>query len=241
VLWPSRGCNPVRFFLEKRRSNIKNAREFLAEIGAEIIGYELGFFGDFELFLKLVWKHLLRIEPGQHNSIDLWNYLVRTFCVELYDRRFCEQKSSTVLNDDSFNNTDLLFENFLAHIDKVKKIIGDPGIRQTKELDRAFAYAPAMAAANSDYFKDLLPFMKSIKKVDSKGKEKYGRGFRPDKKQLFDLQTIRAVSKIIDDEAVFWEKIEFPEALLYNYYSRVQEFNFPKSIALLISLWNTSL
>ena len=60
----------------------ESAVDELTEFCAEAIGYELGFFGDYDLYLNLLWNYLANLEKLE--QIPLPAYAIRTFFVELF-------------------------------------------------------------------------------------------------------------------------------------------------------------
>ena len=238
--WITEEIESVRAFLDTRLQPYKDtAIDLLNEIAAEIIGYELGFFGNFDLFMRLVWNHLIDIAPKQQKTIDHWVYLVRTFCVELYERRFKLPKNGNSIDDNFFNNNDLLYESFIAHVEKTQRIIESLN-EQYGGFKSVLKYMKAKAASNAPQFKQLLPFLKYLNQLHEGGKKEDGKGFCPSIDTLSEDSTTQAISSITEG-AVYWDSIKHPEAVLYQFFDRDKDdMKVPQNIALILTFWNAA-
>lgn len=195
--------------------------DLLEELCAEIIGYELGFYGNYNLFMKLLWSHLKKAYPvlKQYKSASLETYIIRSFCVKLYEDYF----RSEIKPKDDFCNIDLLYEKLLDHIFQIDRITNK---YFSKDLnDRHF-----IAAKNSHYFISLYPIIK--KWHETLNLSQISR----DKSETKNDNTRYTLEKIMKGK-ICWEQVEFPEAVLYHIFSR-RSLKFNQAIATLLTFWN---
>ena len=189
----------------------------LKELVAEVVGFEIGFYGNYDLFLELVWKYLYFLCRLQEQNHPDNTYLVRTFFVYIFEKHFRHEK----ISESDFKDEDFLYKEFVAHIDKIIKIANIE--------DRKDKYI--IAARNTKTFKELLPWAKIL--------FKYVNEFKMirDDKELTSDNTINIVNSI--KEGLVWDGlVEAPEAILYNIFSNKKEQRFEESIATILTFSN---
>lgn len=203
-------------------------RHLLVELGAEVLGFRLGFFSDFDLFLEVLWDHLIEIEPVQRNVTPLYTYLLRTCFVQLFEN--CFQKgliSSRNLQDEIW-----LYGRLLEHVDRVERIVKD---RKTWTVEEKLLFA----ANHCQTLKALFPVADFLnQKIQEKEKT---RGFSyspPDGRQSLNVQD---AFNCISRGEVWFHGIEHPESLLYLIVQSGKKANFSTRIAGVLTFWNLSL
>ncbi|MGD0399186.1 MAG: hypothetical protein ABSC04_09770 [Syntrophobacteraceae bacterium] len=215
--WVGKKVPQVSHFLVQ-----KDHHEFwlklLSELAAEIVGFQLGFFGDYDLFLNLLWKHLSKIEPLQANNVPREVYILRTFYVYIFYNHFIlgEIEHKQVLDDD------FIYDKMKDHISRIEVILGHDITNKR-----------IIAAKNTDLFRDLYEVSKHI---FSKMKE---RPLALDVSAK-DSENTNAVWTSINSGESWPEEVEAPEAILYRIFQR-QDFPFQCSIAAILTFWNQAI
>lgn len=189
--------------------------KFLNELAAEVVGFELGFFGNYDLFLKLLWQFLKKIKPFQEKVSPMELYLVRSFYVYLFYEHFVHNniKKKEIYDDD------FIYSRWMQHVSHVEKITGDP-------FDRKHFFI----AKNTDLFKELYSFseylFKKMKKLN----------LQPNIDELNGHNSI-AIWKTIKEGKIWWGEIECPEAILYKIFEGPM-LTFSQEIAIILTFWN---
>lgn len=219
--------------------------DFLVELAAEIVGYECGFFSDFDLFFEVLVEHLTDIEPILKKYVSMDIYLLRTLFVEVFESRFREE----IITPKEFKDERFLYNHALQHIEKAGKIIDDyKNEKQRKSGNHALLPDTTdpwrtedkcfLAAGFAATLKELSDFASYLKDCINE--------FEETKKPLktkddrYSKNTDDAFS-IIKDGQVCWNDIQCPEALLYRITQDRKKLNFQSSIATILTFWNLSL
>jgi len=187
----------------------------MLESAAEVIGYELGFFGDYDLFLKLVWKYLDSICPLQNRPFPASTYLLRTFFVEIFERVFRDNDCTI-----SFKDEDIIYAALIKHIEKVEIIVE----RQIREKH-------FIAAKHCKDFKELYPFAQHLYN------EIKDYNMIQDASKLQDVNTERVIDHI-SKGMVWWQNIESVEPIIYKLIAKNEELKFEESMAAILTLWD---
>ncbi|RJO59866.1 hypothetical protein C4544_07565 [candidate division WS5 bacterium] len=206
----------IKSYLASRNEYAKHE---LYELYAEVIGYELGFFGDLELFLNLLWN--LLVELKKYEKITIEEYAIRSFFVEIYNNNFGSNPKTSKLRKKDFDNLDLLYEKFLTHMIKIEKIVDADIFGNSKYF---------IAAQNVSKFRDLYPIFKDL------ADDIRALKLRPHKKLLTSDNTISIRNKLFEGH-IWWDKIADPQAVLYHILN-AKKVNFNTKMATIISFWN---
>ncbi len=209
---------------------------FFNELAAEVIGFELGFFGDLDLFIKTLWPYLKKIELtlGDYSSLEV--YLFRTFCVEIWHKCFgavMERQGSPKVTIDNYRDDDFLYKSLINHIRKVEGLIG-------KLEKRNLAIASFMGI-----FKEIFPFIKDLySKIKDIEENQQVKIFH--QKAWVEDNNVKNITNHLLEGKVYWGKIEYPEAVLYNILKqkmkiRSKEKKFPFVMAIILTFWNAQL
>lgn len=189
----------------------------LNEIAAEIIGYVLGFYSDFDFYLEKVWKYLSE-EHGSNPDLVLDPYYVRTFVVDLF-RQGLPIKSGADISE----TLDHLYISFLSHLEKIETILSSSGFKiENKEF---------VASRNIKAIKDLYPYLNYLSAELSKYK-------LPQVDELCEENTLLVI-QFIERGEIWFDHICFPEAVLFHFFKNL-EISFNQEIALILSLWNVA-
>lgn len=198
--------------------------QFVTELAAEYIGYELGFFSDYELFLVRVWHYLKELAPMKALSSHLSIYAIRTYSVSLFERYLIYK----TIDDDYISDYDKIYEEIVAHIEKIEKIGGDD---TSDDVQLFYRLKYITAAYYAPKFKSLIPWMKNV----------FGPVIddiecRRDKSELSNSNTEEVFSSI--EKGAIWDgEIKFPEAVLYKIYQK-HEMAFKSNTAAIVTFWH---
>jgi hypothetical protein len=203
----------VKSFLTKTKGE-HNWFDLIEEIAAEIIGFELGFYGDFDLFARRLWEYLKLVlqedrtyehDPASFSEHRVKQYFIRSFCVKLYNDH--------VLGDaalDVFEDADLMYEKFYEHIQWVYgNVLGQKTPRSMMCFLAARYAKPLML------LKDVLVHIRGYLHGDGengwplpeKSETKKDRGQEK-------TNTGHVVEAILEGK-VWTRKVNYPEAILY--------------------------
>lgn len=188
------------------------------EFSAEIIGFEIGFFGDFELYLKLLWKYLYELNQYQNYSFP--KYAIRSFIIQIFEghfRRYADVPRVTKLE---FSDLDLLYSKFLSHMDKIETIVDE----------KIFPDKHFIAAENVKLLRDIYPFCSHLSKELSDLK------IRPAQDNLESRNTKKIVSDLFQGK-IWWEKINSPQAVLFHLFKK-DSIEFNTKVSTVMSFWN---
>lgn len=200
-------------------------RKLLEEIAAEIIGYELGFYGDNNYYDKLYWAYLGKTFQYLQESMRKEAYLLRGFMVKLYSEQqrhldsdkgaFCPSKADLFVQ----------LKDYISHVSTAIRV-SDPAWADEIQRERVF-----LAANFLQHVIDLLPVCEYLY-----GLSRAGELDRTSKKrdELEDPNTIGVVSVIIEGK-VYMEKINYPSAVLYLLNKKSRALNQVQKVAFIRS------
>lgn len=233
---------PISNFLKNKNPQYVDVwYSLLIEVLAEIIGFELGFFDDYDTFFEVVWDLLITLEPVQDKKKGLELYLARTFAVELYFRMF-SPRSEKRIDEAYFKKFENIFTDFILHIDRVErhiKLLLSPD-KPAQDLPDFFSFKDKklFAALNVELFQELYEiFIYAHNCIQSFADE--GRDIKPPYEDLSDKATLDACEGIFQGQ-VCWREISKPEALLYLLIKRRNSLDFRASMSTILTFWNAS-
>lgn len=194
--------------------------ELYIELIAEVIGFELGFFDNFNLFMKLLWGHLSEIMPYQ-KEICYDHYAIRSFYVELFIGHMRRIDDVTIVKKEDFEDLDKLYRRFIEHLIRIE------GITEKKLFpDKKF-----LAAENVKKFSELYNFTRALftvlKDLDIRIE-----------KRVLGYKSTKNIYDCISDGKIWWENIDYPDAILYKFFNQGHKMSHESKIALILSFWN---
>lgn len=214
----------LNFLDDKAESSQRQWIKLLEEVLAEIIGFELGFFKNFDLFLELLWEHLKSIDPMLDIRTDLHQYVFRSMALMLFNERFNKRS----ITDEEFDDDIFVYNKLLVLIDKIDKIMN----RASNNKNSSFPDKKIFAAINAKTLRELLPIFKKLhRKI---------RGLAPAAKGLTSVNTQKVFNDISSGK-IYWGGISSPEAVLYKVFLERKNMTFRSNIATIITYWNFSL
>jgi hypothetical protein len=190
----------------------------IIELSAEVIGFELGLFGNYELYFRLLWNYLNELDPFQ--EIPISSYAIRTFFIELFEGHFRTHTNINKIRKTEFHSLDFLYNKFVSHMDRIEKTIGKKIFQ-----DKYF-----IAAQNVKMFKDLYPFCEHL------SKEMLNLKLRPSKRLINTNNTKSVVDSLINGR-IWWDEINSPQAILSHLF-KINDIKFNTRIATILSFWN---
>lgn len=193
--------------------------DLVIELTAEVVGFELGFFGNYDLFLKFLWEHLAAIDPYQRKRVPIATYAIRTFFTKIFEGHFRKYSNIEKVSKEDFTNFDFLYQKLIEHMDLIEKTIGGD----------LFANKHFIAGGNAKLFKELYPFALHLSKRISE------LNIRPDKRSLT-LKNTKEVVKYLKDGRIWWKEILHPEAIIYHLLQT--HLDFKTRIASILTFWN---
>lgn len=220
--------NPVVKEFLQDMSSPQSWHHFLVELAAEVLGFQLGFFSDLDLFLKVLWDHLIEIEPMQKGFTPLWPYLIRTFYVQLFEGCFRQG----VISTENFQDETWLYSELLKHVDKIENIVKT---RKTWKTEEKLLFA----ANHCQTLKALFPVAKDLNQKIKDKEKKDGFGYSPPDHR--GTHNIRDAFNCISSGEVWFYGIDYPESLLYLIIQSRKKADFPTRIAEVLTFWNLSL
>jgi hypothetical protein len=195
----------------------------LSELAAEVIGFEMAFYGDFDLFMKRVWNLISDLEPIFTDLMGLYFYSFRTFFVWLYDNHFRRKNISKT----QFEDCEFCFREYQRHIKTAAKIMGKnfPDVNFKPKED-------AKLLCKLYEFAQLLHLFLSEYKLSGKESELNEKNT----KEVF--ESIRA-------GRIWLGSIRSPSAVLYkiwntNWNTEENKIPFESQIACILSFWNAN-
>jgi hypothetical protein len=225
--WLEKDNSVVNDFL-RDMSSPQSWHHFLVELAAEVLGFQLGFFSDFDLFLEVLWDHLIEIEPMQKGLTPLWPYLIRTFFVQLFEGCFRQR----VISPENFQDEIWLHNELLKHVEKVEYIVRD---RKTWPIEEKLL----LAANHCQTLKKFFPFAKDLnQKIQDQEIEDGFSYSPPDHRQSRNIQD---AFNCISSGEVWFSGIDYPESLLYLIIQSREKANFSTRIAEVLTFWNLGL
>jgi len=197
-----------------------NYYDFIIELTAEIIGFELGFFGKYDRFFELIWNHLSEIDPYQMAHIPISEYAIRSFFLELFEGHFRPKSDARKISKQEFTNLDLLYEAFIQHMCRIEAFVKKPYF-----TDKEFIAARSVKA-----IRNLFPLAqhlsKTIRNIITV----------PNPHSLMHGKT-KEIVVALKNGTIWWDKIKYPEAVLFAIFED-SNVNFKTRIATIISFWN---
>jgi|AMWB02.1.fsa_nt_gi hypothetical protein len=207
--------------------------KYIQEIVAEIIGYELGFCGQYELFIESVWSYLGKtIVNDEENCPPPELYAMRTFFVSLWHENYGHESSKLEISDEKFSE-DYIFGKFLEHMDEIKPY-----------CNLNFTRKYFVIAGNIKIVKQLWPFINNLYHQLISLEKKKNIVIRSIPDWLKDKKSIEIVDKLFLGE-IHWHDIKYPEAVLChilknkNMIAAKDKFRF--EIASIITFWNAQI
>lgn len=218
----SRNLPEVRQFLSNKSLNESYSWiSTLTEFTAEVIGFELVFFGDFKKFLEVVWGHLINIDRYQNQHVSLESYAMRTFFVQLFIGHFRRSSHVDYVTKKQFTeDLDYLYEKIIEHMDLIESIT-NTNLFKKKEFS---------AANNAKLFTEIYPYACNLNKQIIKHKLKV------DKRALKTKNTLEVTKQLVNGK--LWpSEVASPEAIIYNLIN-MKKISFKTRIATILTFWN---
>lgn len=222
--WISLDSEPVRRLVEEHKGALGDALingilRFLMEAAAEVIGFQLGFYGDVDEFMRCAWNYFGKIFSGRDAALQ--PYVMRTFCVEMFHHIFRSPDKANVWRNFGSNMDDahdFLYGRMKAHIDKVEKITG-------KRLGDDF-----FVCDNIRFLHNVIFVLQGLNRFLT---DKFDL---PKIRELDDRNT-RLVFDSIHQGNVWTGKIRYQEAILYHCLKMEQDMTVPQAISLVLTFW----
>lgn len=189
----------------------------IVELVAEVIGFELGLFGDFDFYFKNLWNYLAELEP----EMPLSDYTVRSFFMEVFHGHFRSDTTIDKIYKRDIEELDTLYEKFLKHINRIEDTIGEGKIK-----DKHF-----IIAENVKRIKDLYEISSHVSRC------LLGMKARP-KKITLDSSNTKEVLNSLKNGEVWWGSIDSPRAILYHIVQS-ENIDFKTKLATIVSFWNS--
>ena len=202
------------------KSNPRHWLGKLNELAAEIVGFEMGFFGDYDLFFKLYWKHIIGIDPTQRTMFNFGDYAMRSFFTLLFWRYFGTNAHNTKPEKD-FTNVDFLYREYLKHLEKIENYVS----RKLFHGERHF-----LAAEKAQQCSELFKFASHLASHIT------SHNLRPARKHLYSANTENIIHNLTRGK-IWWNNISCPEAVIYRILKK-KNIDFEKSMAAVITFWN---
>lgn len=212
----------IAVFLSNK-DNLGYWRKLLIELTAEVIGFELGFFGNYNLFLELLWVHLKRISTLKSDAISFVPYMFRGFFVYLFEEIY----RNKTLQYKILKDQDKLYDLFLKHIDHVSVISG------IDFKERSF-----IAGNNVSALVELAPFFQYLYELVEDIQENFGCLYNSqDLLPGTGKDNTSDILKTVREGYVWQGEIDFPEALLYDIF-QFKDKCFRRDIAIVLTFAN---
>jgi hypothetical protein len=212
--WLNKDLPIVKQFLADK-TDLESRMNTLEEIFAEVIGFEIGFYDNFELYMKKLWGYLKEIWFLQP-YITTESYIIRTFFVYLYTKYF----KSAEFTEAEMADGNFIFRKLINHIELIAELSGLDFSEKKKFI----------AAKNVPLFMELHNFGQHIRDRISEDLEVSPESDRRSK-------NTNSVLKEILNKKIWTQEIESPEAVIYRILADdVKDFDV--SIALILSFWN---
>lgn len=192
----------------------------LIELAAEIVGFEIGFFGDYKLFFRLYWNHISGIDPTQTIMFDFGEYAMRSFFTLLFWRGFGNNLTSPRVTKKDFMDVDFLYRMFLRHLEEIEK-----SVKRRLFRDKHF-----LAAEKAQECSELYGFASHLASHVANGQ------LRLSKKHLSTKNTEGIIYNLSKGK-IWWDKISCPEAIVYRIL-KLKNLDFQRSMATVITFWH---
>jgi len=211
------------------KKNQSDWLDLLTEMAAEYLGYAMGFYNNYDLFLKKLWGYLSKLSPQETLPAQLQFYAVRSFFVYLVDRLLIETSSADEIR---INDLDWIYSEICNHIEAIADICTD----RMADI-RSFYDDKCYIAANyASIFRELHPwlikkFIPLIKTLE----------FQDNSDHLKDRSTLKALEVILDGK-MHEKKLPFPQGVLYKVLEKYDgaEIPFNVSMAVILTFWNNN-
>ena len=198
-----------------------NQMSTLTEFTAEIIGFELFFFGDFDKYLKILWRHLVNIDRYQEHHLSLEGYALRTFFVQMFIGHFRKSEYVNFVSKKQFSSDlDYIYVEIINHMDYIEKIT-ERNLFNIKEFT---------ASLNAKMIMELYPYAVHLNRMINKYK------IRQNKKSLDSVNT-KTIVDYLKNGKLWTKRIVCPEAVLYKLIC-MDHINFSTRIATILTFWN---
>ncbi len=208
----------IQEFLVNKRDP-RNWLGKLMELAAEIIGFELGFFGDYNLFFKLYWNHISGIDPTQRTMFNFGDYAMRSFFTLLFWRGFRNHFTTARMTKKDFMNVDLLYRMFLKHLEKIEE-----SVRQNLPEKHV------LAAEKAQQCSELYGFASHLASHVAKNQMRFS------KRHLISENT-EDILQSLSKGRIWWGRLSCPEAVVYRIL-KLNDLDFKKSMATVMTFWN---
>lgn len=205
----------------------------LGEFAAEVVGFELCFFNNYELFVNKLWSYLKEIIKTT-KQFPMPTYLTRTFYVELWHKvnRIIESEKVPFLEAYQKVTEDpvKLFEMFLAHVNKIEAIIGIP-IRNKHFL----------VAGNLKLFQNLNYISEELYKGICALQRKSNDRFILHRSKHMSTLNVDEVINCFNNGQMYDGRIEYPEEIIYKLLLEGTGLGNKATLAMILTFWNSFL
>lgn len=191
----------------------------LMELAAEIIGFEIGFFGDYKLFFKLFWSHIRGIDPTQMNMFNFGDYAMRSFFTLLFHRGFGNSPTTAQITKKDFMNIDLLYQMLLNHLEKIETTF------RKRLPDKHF-----WAAEKAKQCSELYGFASHLAFHISKNRIRIS-------KEHLNSKNTEDILQYLSKGRIWWGRVNSPEAVIYRIL-QLNDIDFKRAMATVITFWN---
>lgn len=206
--------------------------ESLIELAAEVIGFDLGFFDDFELYFETLLQHLLNIEPTQRKHVPMEFYFQRTFFVYIFSYIFRKKE----VDDSYLSNEQFLFKSAIKHLLLAMKIINEycsenPQLQIAYNIEN-INFLAARLTINMVHLKEFSLYLnkKIIKAEIDSGP------FCPDDHRAD--ENILKIYEMIKSGYVCGDEFRHIESLLYIITKERKNLDFKSKIASVLTFYN---
>lgn len=206
------------------RSNKEKTFTLLVELAAELFGYLVGFFHNYQLFLEVLLQYLSKLAPASLESLNLTDYLFRTFFVKLYSAIYIDESIDLKI----LSNKDLLYTEALKHINECQKILNEVG-----EYQYLFDLNSFYAVNWADTIFDLQEYFPYLKGKITELKLDLEPKINED-----EISFTEDIYQGILDGNVHYGTIPCPEYLLYLFYGGRADFTSKANIAAILTFSN---
>lgn len=221
---PNPNPTVVQFLRDMPEIERNQYRSLLGELHAEVFGFVLGFFGDLDFFISSLWTLLKRLRslPRRLDSLD--KYIIRSFFVEMFYRRFQAEQQDPA---EVYTDLNKAREQLLSHMYKIENTGFTLGTKAHKKYFASY-HAPTISRLH-EIAADLHKKMRELEL-----RKKFC--FAPQKDESSDLP----VTEIIEGR-VWPYGVQHPEYLLYRLLKKGDKLDFPSQIATILTFWNASI
>jgi hypothetical protein len=195
----------------------------LTELITEVIGFEMGFYGDYSLFFDRFWSHIKEINVMQASVIPVEFYALRSFFTYIFLARFRNYDVIPKITEKQFRKDfDFLYRLFIEHLAWVEDALGN---KQSLLLEKH--YIAAQHVKNlaelydlASYWSDCLWRLPLSPTMRSK-----------------DTRNTKQVVESLNKGHIWWERIDCPQAIIYDL-MKDDKLTFGKRMATVLTFWN---